>query len=81
MEPWGGKGGSEWNYKLKSPIKEIVIAHGSIIDSIMFRTVTKESTIVDSPKFGGNGGGRRDKVGHKLWPKYYFHMFGTFFSS
>ncbi|XP_070050884.1 mannose/glucose-specific lectin-like [Nicotiana tomentosiformis] len=44
VEPWGGTGGSEWNYKLKSPIKEILIAHGDIIDSIMFRTIVLPST-------------------------------------
>nr|XP_033513540.1 putative late blight resistance protein homolog R1B-16 isoform X2 [Nicotiana tomentosiformis] len=54
-------GESEWNYKLKSPIKEILIAHGDIIDSIMFRTVTEQGTTIDSAKFGGDGG-RRDKV-------------------
>ncbi|XP_075090037.1 uncharacterized protein LOC107786447 isoform X3 [Nicotiana tabacum] len=57
VEPWGGNiGGSEWNYKLKSPIKEILIAHGDVIDSIMFRTITEQGTTIDSPKFGGNGG-------------------------
>ncbi|XP_075104930.1 putative disease resistance RPP13-like protein 3 [Nicotiana tabacum] len=62
VEPWGGNTGeSEWNYKLKSPIKEILIAHGDIIDSIMFRTVTEQGTTIDSAKFGGDGG-RRDKV-------------------
>ncbi|XP_019233098.1 PREDICTED: mannose/glucose-specific lectin-like [Nicotiana attenuata] len=71
VEPWGGKGGSEWNYKLKSPIKEIVIASGAIIDSIMFRTVTSESTIVYSPKFGGNDGGRRDNVNIEATPLEY----------
>ncbi|XP_075090084.1 mannose/glucose-specific lectin-like isoform X2 [Nicotiana tabacum] len=61
VEPWGGTGGSEWNYKLKSPIKEILIAHGGCIDSIMFRTITEQGTTIDSPKFGGNGG-RINKV-------------------
>nr|XP_009770862.1 PREDICTED: putative late blight resistance protein homolog R1B-16 isoform X1 [Nicotiana sylvestris]XP_009770863.1 PREDICTED: putative late blight resistance protein homolog R1B-16 isoform X1 [Nicotiana sylvestris]XP_009770864.1 PREDICTED: putative late blight resistance protein homolog R1B-16 isoform X1 [Nicotiana sylvestris]XP_009770865.1 PREDICTED: putative late blight resistance protein homolog R1B-16 isoform X1 [Nicotiana sylvestris]XP_009770866.1 PREDICTED: putative late blight resistan len=56
LEPWGGTGGSKWNYKLKNPIKEILIAHGDIIDSIMFRTVTKKGITIGSPKFGGNGG-------------------------
>nr|XP_009622528.1 agglutinin-like isoform X2 [Nicotiana tomentosiformis] len=57
VEPWGGNiGGSEWNYKLKSSIKEILIAHGDVIDSIMFRTITEQGTTIDSPKFGGNGG-------------------------
>nr|XP_016463415.1 PREDICTED: putative late blight resistance protein homolog R1B-23 isoform X2 [Nicotiana tabacum]XP_016463417.1 PREDICTED: putative late blight resistance protein homolog R1B-23 isoform X2 [Nicotiana tabacum]XP_016463418.1 PREDICTED: putative late blight resistance protein homolog R1B-23 isoform X2 [Nicotiana tabacum]XP_016463419.1 PREDICTED: putative late blight resistance protein homolog R1B-23 isoform X2 [Nicotiana tabacum]XP_016463420.1 PREDICTED: putative late blight resistance protein h len=62
VEPWGGNAGeSEWNYKLKSPIKEILIVHGDIIDSIMFRTVTEQGTTIDSTKFGGDGG-RIDKV-------------------
>nr|XP_009763421.1 PREDICTED: putative late blight resistance protein homolog R1B-12 isoform X1 [Nicotiana sylvestris]XP_009763428.1 PREDICTED: putative late blight resistance protein homolog R1B-12 isoform X1 [Nicotiana sylvestris]XP_009763437.1 PREDICTED: putative late blight resistance protein homolog R1B-12 isoform X1 [Nicotiana sylvestris] len=61
VEPWGGTGGSEWNYKLKSPIKEILIAHGGCIDSIMFKTITEQGTTIDSPKFGGNGG-RINKV-------------------
>uniref|UniRef100_A0A1S3ZGC2 Agglutinin-like n=1 Tax=Nicotiana tabacum TaxID=4097 RepID=A0A1S3ZGC2_TOBAC len=57
VEPWGGNiGGSEWNYKLKSSIKEILIAHGDVIDSIMFRTITEQGTTIDSPKFGRNGG-------------------------
>nr|XP_016489921.1 PREDICTED: putative late blight resistance protein homolog R1B-16 isoform X1 [Nicotiana tabacum]XP_016489923.1 PREDICTED: putative late blight resistance protein homolog R1B-16 isoform X1 [Nicotiana tabacum]XP_016489924.1 PREDICTED: putative late blight resistance protein homolog R1B-16 isoform X1 [Nicotiana tabacum]XP_016489925.1 PREDICTED: putative late blight resistance protein homolog R1B-16 isoform X1 [Nicotiana tabacum]XP_016489926.1 PREDICTED: putative late blight resistance protein h len=62
VEPWRGNiGGSEWNYKLKSPIKEILIGHGDFIDSIIFRTITEQGTTIDSPKFGGNGG-RIDKV-------------------
>ncbi|XP_009768640.1 putative late blight resistance protein homolog R1A-3 isoform X2 [Nicotiana sylvestris] len=61
MEPRGGTGGLQWNYMLKSPIKEILITHGDCIDSIMFRTVTEQGTTIDSPKFGGDGG-RRDKV-------------------
>ncbi|XP_075090065.1 agglutinin-like isoform X3 [Nicotiana tabacum] len=82
VEPWGGNtGGSEWNYKLKSPIKEILIAHGDFIHSIMFRTITEQATIIDSPMFGGDGG-RRDKVSpEKLWLTYLFLMIGTFFSS
>ncbi|CAN4093860.1 unnamed protein product [Withania somnifera] len=61
VEGWGGTGGSEWNYKFKSPIKEILINHGDIVDSIIFRTITEQGDIIDSPRFGGNGG-RRDKV-------------------
>ncbi|XP_075090071.1 putative late blight resistance protein homolog R1A-3 isoform X3 [Nicotiana tabacum] len=61
LEPWGGTGGSEWNYMLKSPIKEILIAHGDVIDSIMFKTIIEQGTTIDSPKFGGDGG-QRDKV-------------------
>ncbi|KAJ8530601.1 hypothetical protein K7X08_023482 [Anisodus acutangulus] len=61
MEPWGGSGGSEWNYELKTPIREILIGHGLIIDSIMFRAVDEKGTLIDSPRFGGDGG-RKDKV-------------------
>lgn len=65
VEPWGGTNGSEWNYKLKNPIKEILIAHGEVIDSIIFRTIGEEG-IIDSPKFGGRGGDKRLKVCQKL---------------
>ncbi|KAL3372116.1 hypothetical protein AABB24_008582, partial [Solanum stoloniferum] len=61
VEAWGGSGGSEWNYKFKSPIIEILINHGEIIDSIMFITMNEQGDKIESPRFGGNGG-RRDKV-------------------
>lgn len=66
VEPWGGFSGSEWNYIPKGPIKEIHIAHGVVIDSIMFRTADSEQGSVDSPKFGGNGGSTKLKAGHNL---------------
>lgn len=68
VEPWGGKSGTEWNYKLTNPIKEIVIAYGGVIDSIIFRTLCQQSTI-DSPKFGGRGGDKKVKVCY-----YYCHI-------
>ncbi|MCD9639211.1 hypothetical protein HAX54_023589 [Datura stramonium] len=62
VEAWGGSGGSKWNYKLRSPIKEILINHGDIIDSIVFRTINNDQgDTIDSPRFGGTGG-RTDKV-------------------
>ncbi|XP_015072188.1 agglutinin-like [Solanum pennellii] len=61
VEAWGGIGGLEWNYKFKSPIKEILINHGDVIDSIMFITMNEQGDRIESPRFGGNGG-RRDKV-------------------
>lgn len=67
VEPWGGTSGSEWNYKLTNPIKEIHIAHGeTVIDSIIFRTLGQQGTI-DSPKFGGRGGNKKLKVCQKLY--------------
>ncbi|XP_009769147.1 putative late blight resistance protein homolog R1A-3 [Nicotiana sylvestris] len=78
LEPWGGVGGSKWNYMLKSPIKEILIVHGDVIDSIMFRTITEQGTTIDSPKFGGDGG-RRDKVVVEATPlEYLTGIKGTF---
>uniref|UniRef100_A0A1U7XDJ0 Uncharacterized protein LOC104232941 n=1 Tax=Nicotiana sylvestris TaxID=4096 RepID=A0A1U7XDJ0_NICSY len=78
LKPWGGFGGSKWNYMLKSPIKEILIAHGDCIDSIMFITVTEQGTTIDSPKFGG-GGGRRAKVVFEATPlEYLTGINGTF---
>ncbi|XP_075105270.1 putative disease resistance RPP13-like protein 3 isoform X2 [Nicotiana tabacum] len=63
---------------LKSPIKEILIAHGDCIDSIMFITVTEQGTTIDSPKFGG-GGGRRTKVAFEATPlEYLTGINGTF---
>lgn len=69
VEAWGGIGGLEWNYKFKSPIKEILINHGDVIDSIMFITMNERGDRIESPRFGGNGG-RRDKV--------YIFIFGIF---
>ncbi|XP_019259608.1 PREDICTED: uncharacterized protein LOC109237713 isoform X3 [Nicotiana attenuata] len=78
VEPWGGTGGLEWYYKLESPIKEILIAHGDCIESIMFRTVTEQGTTKDSPEFGGDGG-RRDKVVIEVTPLEYLTCIkGTF---
>ncbi|XP_075090066.1 putative late blight resistance protein homolog R1B-23 isoform X1 [Nicotiana tabacum] len=78
LEPWGGTGGSEWNYMLKSPIKEILIAHGDVIDSIMFKTIIEQGTTIDSPKFGGDGG-QRDKVVIEATPlEYLTGIKGTF---
>ncbi|XP_070023413.1 horcolin-like [Nicotiana sylvestris] len=70
VEPRGGTGGSQWNYMLKSPIKEILIAHENCIDSIIFRTVTEQGTTMESTKFGGDGG-RRDKVVIEATPLEY----------
>ncbi|XP_055835642.1 agglutinin-like [Solanum dulcamara] len=76
VDAWGGSGGSEWNYKFKTPIKEILINHGEIIDSIMFITVTEQGDTIESPRFGGNGG-RRDKVDIHSW-EYLKGIKGTY---
>ncbi|KAK3008753.1 hypothetical protein RJ639_015312 [Escallonia herrerae] len=60
--PWGGEGGGEWSYKPKGAIVKIVIGHGRIIDSIMFKSKNEDGSQEYSPKFGGGGGGPTEIV-------------------
>ncbi|KAI3460323.1 hypothetical protein Pfo_016986 [Paulownia fortunei] len=63
VKPWGGSGGKEWSYKAKRGIKQIIIIHGVVIDSIMFKGDADDASAADySTKFGGNGGNRTIKV-------------------
>ncbi|KAK6115810.1 hypothetical protein DH2020_008079 [Rehmannia glutinosa] len=60
---WGGSSGNNWSYKAKHGIKQIIIKYGDIIDSIMFKGDTDDASPADySSKFGGDGGGRTDKI-------------------
>ncbi|KAK6115811.1 hypothetical protein DH2020_008080 [Rehmannia glutinosa] len=61
---WGGSGGNNWSYKAKHGIKQIIIRHGGVIDSIMFKgfSVDESSAADYSIKFGGVGGDRTDKI-------------------
>ncbi|TXG68434.1 hypothetical protein EZV62_003369 [Acer yangbiense] len=67
--PFGGQGGTDWNYKPNGAITEITISHGWVIDSLSFKTVDKNGKSQYSDKFGGEGG---DSDLIKLdWPKEY----------
>ncbi|KAK3005743.1 hypothetical protein RJ639_017146 [Escallonia herrerae] len=60
--PWGGEGGGEWSYKPKGAIVKIVIGHGRIIDSIMFKSKNEDGSQEYSPRFGGDGGSATEIV-------------------
>ncbi|KAK9279792.1 hypothetical protein L1049_013474 [Liquidambar formosana] len=70
MGPWGGPGGSNFSFFVKGGIKQIVIAHGVVIDSIVFKCDNGDGVLEESNKFGGNGGGKTDKI-DIAWPEEY----------
>ncbi|KAL5762398.1 hypothetical protein ACOSP7_018662 [Xanthoceras sorbifolium] len=58
LGPWGGTGGSDWSYNpgSGSALKEIVINHGRVVDSISFKSIDATGQTQFSDKFGGDGG-------------------------
>ncbi|WRX30428.1 Jacalin-like lectin domain - like 2 [Theobroma cacao] len=59
--PWGGQGGSSWDDGVYFTVRQLVIAHGSGIDSIQIEYDNKGNSIW-SKKHGGGGGSKTDKV-------------------
>ncbi|XLS64847.1 hypothetical protein HN51_024821 [Arachis hypogaea] len=59
--PWGGSGGSHWDDGVYSGVRQLVIAHGTGIDSIQIEYDKKGSSIW-SQKHGGSGGHKTDRV-------------------
>ncbi|XP_052487057.1 pentatricopeptide repeat-containing protein At1g19720 isoform X2 [Gossypium raimondii] len=59
--PWGGQGGTSWDDGVYCTIRQLVIAHGSGIDSVQIEYDTKGNSLW-SRKHGGNGGSKTDKV-------------------
>lgn len=56
IERWGGSGGGHWNYRPKGLVKHIVVKHGLIIDSLMFKSIEENGVMESSKTFGGSGG-------------------------
>ncbi|XP_059282079.1 uncharacterized protein LOC132035903 isoform X1 [Lycium ferocissimum] len=56
VERWGGSGGGHWSYRPKGLVKQIVVKHGSFIDSIMFKSIQENGVMESSQTFGGSGG-------------------------
>ncbi|KAL5800856.1 hypothetical protein ACOSQ3_032488 [Xanthoceras sorbifolium] len=59
LGPWGGPGGAAWhkNPGVDTAIKEIVICHGSVVNSITFKSIVPTSgNIVPSVTHSGIGG-------------------------
>lgn len=61
MGPWGGEGGSPWDDGVYTTIRQVVLVHGTAIDSIQIE-YDKKGSSVWSEKHGGNGGTKTDKV-------------------
>ncbi|KAH7673903.1 Mannose-binding lectins domain-containing protein [Dioscorea alata] len=59
--PWGGQGGVPWDDGVYSTVRQIVITHGTAIDSIRIE-YDRKGTSLWSVKHGGNGGAKTDKV-------------------
>lgn len=59
--PWGGQDGHRWDDGVYSTVRQLIIAHGSGIDSIQIE-YDKKGTSIWSEKHGGSGGTRIDKV-------------------
>ncbi|KAK2652609.1 hypothetical protein Ddye_012465 [Dipteronia dyeriana] len=56
--PWGGPGGTIWSYEPNGGIVEIIIKHGSIIDSLSFKSAGANKEAESSSNFGGQGGSK-----------------------
>ncbi|KAF7124510.1 hypothetical protein RHSIM_Rhsim12G0019200 [Rhododendron simsii] len=58
LGPWGGKGGSHWAYKVDvAPILQITLRYGSIINSILITSKSRDGNVIGcSDRFGGRGG-------------------------
>ncbi|GLT92126.1 hypothetical protein SLE2022_099800 [Rubroshorea leprosula] len=80
LGPWGGLGGTEWSYKPKGSITEIVILHGWAIDSISFKSDNGNGSAEYSQKYGGEGG-KTDKVLLDFPREYLTSISGTFDSA
>ncbi|XP_057975800.1 jacalin-related lectin 3 [Malania oleifera] len=59
--PWGGKEGLHWNDGVHSTIRQLAIAHGAGINSIMIE-YDNEGSSEWSEKHGGSGGYKNDTV-------------------
>ncbi|KAF7124508.1 hypothetical protein RHSIM_Rhsim12G0019300 [Rhododendron simsii] len=55
---WGGNGGGHWAYKLDiAPIMQITLGYGSVIDSILITSKSRDGKVIGcSDRFGGPGG-------------------------
>ncbi|XP_042480610.1 jacalin-related lectin 3-like [Macadamia integrifolia] len=59
--PWGGQDGSRWDDGVYSGVRQVVIRHGSAIDSIQIEYDARGCSIW-SDRHGGTGGCQTDKI-------------------
>ncbi|KAG5547701.1 hypothetical protein RHGRI_013407 [Rhododendron griersonianum] len=65
LGPWGGHGGSFWAYKTNvTPIMEITLRYGEIIDSVLFKNYRRLNgdVVGCSNRIGGTGGHNHETV-------------------
>ncbi|KAM3356653.1 hypothetical protein P3S68_023367 [Capsicum galapagoense] len=78
VEKWGGDGGGHWSYRPKGLVKQIVVKHGVIIDSIMFKSIEENGVVESSQTFGGSGGNLRTEINIDSPSEYLTGISGTF---
>ncbi|KAL4650067.1 hypothetical protein ACB092_01G060200 [Castanea dentata] len=59
--PWGGQCGGRWDDGVYCTIRQLIISHGAVIDSIQIEYDTRGSSVW-SEKHGGSGGTKTDKI-------------------
>ncbi|ESQ34825.1 hypothetical protein EUTSA_v10007145mg [Eutrema salsugineum] len=75
--PWGGQSGHAWDDGMFTTVRQIVVAHGSSIDSIQVE-YDKNGSSVWSEKRGGKGGTKFDKVKLDYPHEYLTSVRGTY---
>ncbi|KAG2303333.1 hypothetical protein Bca52824_031984 [Brassica carinata] len=75
--PWGGQGGHAWDDGMFTTVRQVVIAHGSSIDSIQVE-YDKNGSSFWSEKHGGNGGSKFEKVILDYPHEYLTSVHGTY---
>ncbi|KAK4356982.1 hypothetical protein RND71_022592 [Anisodus tanguticus] len=78
VERWGGTGGGHWSYRTKGLVKQIVVKHGLIIDSIMFKSIEENGVMESSQTFGGSGGTVTTEINIDCPSEYLTGISGTF---
>ncbi|XP_062097348.1 jacalin-related lectin 3-like [Humulus lupulus] len=77
--PWGGECGGRWDDGVYCSVRQIIISHGAVIDSIQIEYDTRGCSLW-SEKHGGSGGVKTDKV--KLdYPDEYLISISGYFGS
>ncbi|CAI0436011.1 unnamed protein product [Linum tenue] len=75
--PWGGQGGFGWDDGVYSGVKQLVIAHGSGIDSLQIE-YDKKGASIWSERHGGSGGNKTDKIMFDYPQEILTHITGTY---
>ncbi|KFK44089.1 hypothetical protein AALP_AA1G214700 [Arabis alpina] len=75
--PWGGQSGHAWDDGMYTTVRQIIISHGSVIDSIQVE-YDKNGSSVWSEKRGGKGGKNFDKVKLDYPHEYLTSVHGTY---